>query len=126
MKSMVGMLATGLIAMLPMASTAVAQPATSSSSSERTVLVGSDALVGSTVRDSTGVDVGKVSRLMIDPGDGRIISVVVATGAKLGMGGSTISIPWNTVKLSQDNGKVIVVASQTLEAAPKAAAPPRQ
>ncbi|HXJ84585.1 MAG TPA: PRC-barrel domain-containing protein [Candidatus Methylomirabilis sp.] len=128
MRDMARVLATGLIAALPLTTPAMAQPAASSNvaSSERTVLVGSDALVGSTVRDATGVDVGKVSRLMIDPSDGHIVSVVVAAGGKFGIGGNTISVPWNTIKVSQDNGRVIVVASQTLDPAPKTDPPPRR
>ena len=132
MRDMASVLMTGLIAVLPLTTAATAQqPATTTdstapASSERAVLVGSDALVGSTVRDPGGVDVGKVMRLMIDPADGHIVSVVVATGGKFGMGGSTISVPWNSVKVSQDNGKVIVVARQTLDAAPKTETPPRR
>ena len=120
-----------LIALFALSGIALAQRPTNSAdpasnSSDRAVLVGSDALVGSTVRDSSGADVGKVSRLMIDPADGHIVAVVVATGGKFGMGGSTISVPWNTVKVSQDKGRVVVVASQTLEVAPKAEAPPNR
>jgi sporulation protein YlmC with PRC-barrel domain len=84
------------------------------------VLVGSDSLVGSAVRNSEGRDVGTVERLMIDPQDGRVVSVVVTTGKKLGMGGHTISVPWNTVKVGQDQGKIVVSTNQTLDSAPKA------
>jgi len=121
MNRLATLLGTGLIAMLPF--TALAQQGAMPSSEraqQGTVLVGSDSLVGSTVRNAEGVDVGKVSRLMIDPSDGRVVDIVVATGGKLGLGSNTISVPWNTVKVGQDNGKVIVVASQTLETAPKA------
>ena len=55
---------------------------------------------------------------MIDPNDGRITSVIIATGGTLGMGSNTISVPWSSVKIGQDRGKVIVTASQTLETAP--------
>jgi sporulation protein YlmC with PRC-barrel domain len=82
------------------------------------VLVGSDSLVGSAVRDTDGRDIGKVNRLMIDPYDGRITSVIIATGGTLGMGSNTISVPWSSVKIGQDRGKLIVTASQTLEPTP--------
>jgi len=104
---------TGLLAQqsAPASPAALAQPS---------LLVGSDSLVGSTVRNSDGRDIGKVNRLMIDPSDGRVTTVVIATGGTLGMGSNTISLPWSSVKIGQDNGKVIITASQTLEPAPKA------
>src|SRR5262249_44264565 len=84
-------------------------------SSQQQMLVGSDSLVGSTVRNQEGQDIGKVSRLMIDPSDGRVASVIISTGGALGVGASTISVPWNSVKVGQDRGKVIVSTSQNLE-----------
>ena len=84
------------------------------------LLVGSDSLVGTTVRTPDGRDVGRVTRLMIDPSDGRVITVELSTGSKLGMGGHTLSVPWSTVKVGQDQGKVVVTLNQMLETAPKA------
>jgi sporulation protein YlmC with PRC-barrel domain len=105
-----------LMTALPIASAVAQQPATPTS--PQAILVGSDSLVGGAVRDNEGRDIGKVSRLMIDPNDGRITSIVIATGGTLGVGSNTISIPWSSVKIGQDRGKVIVTASQTLESAP--------
>src|SRR5580765_7114585 len=102
--------------MSALTASAVAQQPTPTS--PQAILVGSDSLVGGTVRDSEGRDIGKVSRLMIDPNDGRITSIIIATGGTLGVGSNTISVPWNSVKIGQDRGKVIVTASQTLESAP--------
>ncbi|HUF91491.1 MAG TPA: PRC-barrel domain-containing protein, partial [Candidatus Limnocylindria bacterium] len=41
------------------------------------VLIDSGSLVGSSVRDAQGKDLGKVSSLMIDPQDGTVQTVVV-------------------------------------------------
>ena len=101
---------------LPIAAAVAQQPATPTS--PQAILVGSDSLVGSTVRDNEGRDIGKVSRLMIDPNDGRITSIIIATGGTLGVGSNTISVPWSSVKVGQDRGKLVVTASQTLESAP--------
>ena len=98
----------------------VAASAQQPSPSTGHLLVGSDSLVGTTVRTPDGRDVGKVSRLMIDPSDGRIMAVELSTGGTLGMGGHTLSVPWSTVKVGQDQGKVIVTLSQMLDTAPKA------
>jgi sporulation protein YlmC with PRC-barrel domain len=106
-----------MMAALPIAS-AVAQQPPATPTSPQAILVGSDSLVGSAVRDNEGRDVGKVSRLMIDPNDGRITSIIIATGGTLGVGSNTISVPWSSVKIGQDRGKLVVTASQTLENAP--------
>jgi sporulation protein YlmC with PRC-barrel domain len=102
----------------PLAGAIAQQPTPPPSGSPNAVLVGSDALVGSTVRSSDGRDVGKVDRLMIDPSEGRIASIVISTGGTLGMGAHMMSLPWNSVKVGQDRGKVIVTANQMLETAP--------
>jgi sporulation protein YlmC with PRC-barrel domain len=111
-----------MMSALPTASAVAQQP---SATSPQAILVGSDSLVGGTVRDSEGRDIGKVSRLMIDPNDGRVTSMIIATGGTLGVGSNTISVPWSSVKIGQDRGKLVVTASQTLESAPgRASAPP--
>jgi sporulation protein YlmC with PRC-barrel domain len=115
-----------MMAALPVAP-AVAQQSPAMPASPQALLVGSDSVVGSAVRDAEGRDIGKVSRLMIDPVDGRITSIIIATGGTLGVGSNTISVPWSSVKIGQDRGKVIVTASQTLESAPtRASASPDQ
>lgn len=96
-------------------------PAQSSSSSAQTgVLVDANSIVGATVR-AQGKDVGKVERLMIDPKDGRVRTVVVQQGGTLGMGGKSVSMPWESVKVGQDGDKIVVTAEQQmLEQAPAA------
>ena len=130
MKWIAALLGISLLTALPIGGAFAQQPAGAPADSQA-VLVGSDSLVGSAVRDTDGRDIGKVSRLMIDPGDGRITSLIIATGGTMGMGSNTISVPWTSVKVGQDRGKVIVTASQTLETAPtnrtgSAAEPRRQ
>jgi sporulation protein YlmC with PRC-barrel domain len=106
--------AIALVAGAALAGEAVAQ------SSESGVLVDSSSIVGATVR-SQGKDVGKVDRLMIDPKDGRVKTVVVQMGGTLGVGGKSVSMPWESVKVGQDNGKIVVSAEQQmLEQAPAA------
>jgi len=117
MKWIAALLGISLLTALPIGGALAQRPARAPADSQA-VLVGSDSLVGSAVRDTDGRDIGKVSRLMIDPGDGRITSLIIATGGTMGMGSNTISVPWTSVKVGQDRGKVIVTASQTLETAP--------
>ena len=79
-----------------------------------------NSIIGATVR-AQGKDVGKVERLMVDPKDGRVRSVVVQQGGTLGMGGKSVSMPWESVKVGQDGDKIVVTAEQQmLEQAPAA------
>jgi sporulation protein YlmC with PRC-barrel domain len=99
------------------ASTPAAPPASAG------VLVDASSIIGATVRVQ-GKDIGKVERLMVDPKDGRVRTVVVQVGGTLGMGGKSVSMPWESVKLAQDGDRIIVSAEQQmLEPAP-AASPP--
>jgi sporulation protein YlmC with PRC-barrel domain len=97
-----------------------ASQAQSSSSTQTGVLVDANSIIGATVR-AQGKDIGKVERLMVDPKDGRVRTVVVQQGGTLGMGGKSVSIPWESVKVGQDGDKIIVTAEQQmLEQAPAA------
>jgi sporulation protein YlmC with PRC-barrel domain len=117
MKWIATLLGISLLVALPSGGAFAQQPAGAPAAAQP-VLVGSDSLVGSAVRDSDGRDIGKVNRLMIDPNDGRITNLIVATGGTLGMGSNTISVPWSAIKVGQDRGKIIVTANQTLDPAP--------
>ena len=99
-------------------STAPASP--SGQSAQSGVLVDTSSIIGATVR-AQGKDVGKVERLMLDPKDGRVRTVVVQQGGTLGMGGKSVSMPWESVKVGQDGDKIVVTAEQQmLEQAPAA------
>lgn len=101
-------------------------PHSTESSSTKTqsgsaVQVDAGSIIGSTVRGTDGRDVGKVSRLMVDPREGRIKSVVISVGGVLGVGGKAVSVPWESVKLGQDDQKIVVtVEQQLLDSAPSA------
>jgi sporulation protein YlmC with PRC-barrel domain len=85
------------------------------------VLVDANALIGAAVRSQQGKDIGKVERLMVDPKDGRVRTVVVQQGGTLGVGGKSVSIPWESVKVGQDGDKIVVTAEQQmLDQAPSA------
>jgi len=92
-------------------------------SSQGDVLVDASSIIGATVR-SQGKDIGKVDRLMVDPRDGRVRTVVVKMGGTLGVGGKTAAVPWDSVKLGQDNGKLVVSAEQQLLDQAPSASPP--
>jgi len=95
---------------------------TSSTAEARSLLVDAGSLIGAVVRNPEGKDIGKVSSLMLDPRDGRVASAVVTVGGVLGMGGSTVAVPWNSLRIGRDNTKLVVTMDQSaLEQAPSAA-----
>jgi hypothetical protein len=79
------------------------------------------------VRDSQGKDVGSVSKLMIDPAQGKVTSVLIRRGGTLGMGAKEMAVPWNAVQIKRDQNQKMVVTLQQplLEEAPQPAASPR-
>lgn len=86
--------------------------ATTGTQGQPQVQVDAGSIIGSTVRGSDGRDVGKVDRLMVDPKDGRISTVVISMGGTLGMGGRNVSVPWQSVRLGQDQGRLVVMVDQ--------------
>jgi sporulation protein YlmC with PRC-barrel domain len=96
------------------------QQSPSSQSAPSGVLVDASSIIGTTVR-AQGKDIGKVERLMVDPKDGRVRTVVIQQGGTLGVGGKSVSVPWESVKVGQDDGRIVVTAEQQmLEQAPAA------
>lgn len=107
------------------------QPSSSTSSSQPSspgpaqaaqgVLVDASSLVGATVRSPEGKDIGKVEQLMVDPKDGRIRTVVIQQGGTLGMGGKSVSMPWESMKVARDGDRIVLTAEQQmLDQAPAA------
>ena len=96
-------------------------PVSASAPAAGQVMVDAASLIGSVVRSPDGKDIGKVSALLIDPRDGRVSSTVVTVGGVLGMGGSTVAVPWSALKIQQDNRRLVVTMDQkTIEQAPAA------
>lgn len=82
------------------------------------------ALLGTAVRNAEGRDIGKVSRLMIDPRDGRVTTLVIGIGGTLGIGEKYMSVPFNAAKIGQDRQRLIVTVDQRLlDQVPRAESP---
>ncbi len=76
-------------------------------------------LEGDRVKNSMGHDLGKVDEIMLDLPSGRIAYVVVSYGGVLGMGNKLFAIPWEAVKVDEDDKALILdVAKERLETAP--------
>lgn len=116
---------TAGIGALFVAAALVAQPALAQQASPQTggqgVQLQAKSLMGSTVRSQDGKDIGKVSNLMIDK-DGKIASVVVTMGSRLGMGGQDVAVPWDSVQVGRDQQSLVV----TMDPAQLPQAPAKQ
>jgi sporulation protein YlmC with PRC-barrel domain len=76
-------------------------------------------LEGDKVKNSAGEDLGKVDELMIDIPSGRVAYAVLSFGGVLGMGNKLFAVPWNALKVDEDEKCFILdVNKQTLESAP--------
>jgi sporulation protein YlmC with PRC-barrel domain len=105
----------------PPASSQPSPSASGQSPAGQGVLVDANSIVGATVRGADGKEIGKVERLMVDPKDGRVRTVVVKQGGTLGVGGKSVSVPWESMKVAQDGDQIVVTAQQQmLEQAPAA------
>jgi sporulation protein YlmC with PRC-barrel domain len=82
------------------------------------VLLSTETLLGSDVKNPQGQDVGNLKQLMLDPHTGRVMYGVVAIGGFLGMGEKTVVVPWNALEVAR-NGKSLVlhVSPQMLQQA---------
>jgi sporulation protein YlmC with PRC-barrel domain len=84
------------------------------------VMIASDSLVGTTVKDAQGKDIGEISKLLIDASQGKVAAAIIRQGGKLGMGGKEISVPWEALRLQRGQNQQLVVTmpQPVLEQAP--------
>jgi sporulation protein YlmC with PRC-barrel domain len=67
-------------------------------------------LVGMSVVNSAGENVGKISNLIIDK-DNRVTGAVLSVGGFLGLGAKSVAVPWDALKIeNRDNRHVAVIA----------------
>jgi len=83
------------------------------------VLLSTETLLGSDVKNPQGQDVGDLKQLMLDPHTGRVMYAVVAIGGFLGLGGETVIVPWNAREVTRDGKSLVLnVSPQMLQQAP--------
>jgi sporulation protein YlmC with PRC-barrel domain len=80
-------------------------------------------LIGSTVKDRAGRDIGKIEDLMLGR-DGRISYAVLSFGGLLGVGERLYVVPWSSMRIERPDGKTMTVMldnvkKEDLEKAPK-------
>jgi sporulation protein YlmC with PRC-barrel domain len=76
-------------------------------------------LAGDAVKNSAGDDLGTVDEIMIDIPSGKVAYAVLSFGGVLGMGSKLFAVPWNALKVDEDEKCFILdVDKQTLKNAP--------
>jgi sporulation protein YlmC with PRC-barrel domain len=77
-----------------------------------------DKLIGTSVYNTAGEEVGEVEDIVFDK-DGKIVGVVLKVGGLLGIGGKSVGIKWDEVMVSPDDPLVtIAYKKEQLEVAP--------
>jgi sporulation protein YlmC with PRC-barrel domain len=84
----------------------------------RSVLAAST-LAGDSVRNAAGEDLGTIDEIMIDIPTGRVAYAVLSFGGFLGMGDKLFAVPWDALKVDEDDKCFILnVDKRTIESAP--------
>jgi sporulation protein YlmC with PRC-barrel domain len=73
-------------------------------------------VIGDSVRNGAGEDLGTIKEIMLDIDSGRIAYAVLSFGGFLGLGDKLFAVPWNALRLdSVNHAFVLDVAKRTLE-----------
>lgn len=77
-------------------------------------------LIGASVKNLQGENLGKIHELVIDPQQAQIKMAVVSTGGVLGLGSKSVAVPWSAMR-SSDDGKTFIIAraKEDLDNAPE-------
>jgi sporulation protein YlmC with PRC-barrel domain len=76
-------------------------------------------LIGASVKNAQGENIGKIDELLIDPKEARIKAAVVSVGGLLGIGAKSVAVPWDKFTLGSERDTVVVaMAKEELEQAP--------
>jgi len=82
-------------------------------------VLSASSLAGDRVRNAAGEDLGKVDEIMIDVPSGKVAYAVLSYGGVLGIGNKLFAVPWNALRLDEDEKEFILnVDKRTLETAP--------
>lgn len=87
-----------------------------SSQQAEELLLNANTLIGNTVIDKTGKELGTVKDLLIDQKTGQVSYIVLSYGGTfggtLGIGSENYSIPWAEVKLTKQDDKMLVQVAE--------------
>ena len=82
-------------------------------------LMGADTLIGDTVVNGAGEDLGEIKEIMLDMHTGQVAYAVLAFGGFLGMGEKLFAVPWQAMYLDTVNKRFVLnVDKERLKTAP--------
>ena len=82
-------------------------------------VVSASKIIGETVANHQGENVGKIHELVIDAGKNRVAYAVLSHGSFLGMGEKLFAMPWEAFEFSATEHKLILnVDKEKLKTAP--------
>jgi sporulation protein YlmC with PRC-barrel domain len=111
-------------------STTTAQPTSQNASAETAsmlqgVLLSSDTIIGTSVRNQHGEEVGSIERLLLSPQTGFVSYAVLSVGGFLGVGEKSIMVPWRALEIARDGDSLVIKTSkQLLQQAPESTLTP--
>jgi sporulation protein YlmC with PRC-barrel domain len=107
-------------------STTTAQPTSQNKPSAETastlqgVLLSSDTLIGASVKNQHGEQIGSVERFMLNAQTGFVSYAVIGVGGFLGVGQKSIMVPWRALEIARDGDSLLIKTSkQLLQQAPE-------
>lgn len=82
-------------------------------------LMGADTLLGNTVANRDGEDLGDIKELMIDMATGTVAYAVLSFGGVLGLGDKLFAVPWSALALDTEHKRFTLhVPKDALKKAP--------
>ena len=91
----------------------------SNSSGPGPEIMDADTLIGDSVVNAAGEDLGEVKAIMLDVQSGRVAYAVLSFGGFLGMGNKLFAIPWSALTLDAGEKRFILnIAKERLDNAP--------
>jgi sporulation protein YlmC with PRC-barrel domain len=84
-------------------------------------------LIGATVRNQAGTDLGEIEDLMVSRSGDNVVTAVLSVGGILGIGEKRIDVPYDELRVSEDGATFYLSATQEqLEARPTFEYPQRR
>jgi sporulation protein YlmC with PRC-barrel domain len=82
-------------------------------------LISNSAIVGATVKNAQGEQLGTIREVMIDPQTGRVAYVVLTSSDMLGRNEKSMAIPWEALRVELGKNELVVeVDDSKLSSAP--------
>lgn len=80
------------------------------------LVLSASSLIGDSVKNSAGEDLGGITEIMIDVDSGRVAYAVLSFGGILGMGNKLFAIPWDALTVdTEDKSFILNVDREVLE-----------